>query len=151
MFWSIIEIVIIPICLGLAVKSSCLKFAAVAVDYLPAVSAIAISDNRRVIGASRNAILLQSSALILLVVILQCVCGYALGFLAAKATGRSWKKSCRPLYQSACRIPVWLRAWPKLTLPLCLWLRFPALSGAWRNISSAILAFIYNELPEPQV
>ena len=43
MFWSIIQIVIIPICLGLAVKALLPKLAEQATDYLPAVSAIAIS------------------------------------------------------------------------------------------------------------
>ena len=38
MFWSIIQIVIIPICLGLAVKSLLPKLAEQATDYLPAVA-----------------------------------------------------------------------------------------------------------------
>lgn len=92
MFFSIVQIVILPICLGLAVKSFLPKLAATATDYLPAVSSIAISlIIAGVIGASRDMIL-QTSGLILLVVILHNCCGYALGFAIARFSGMSWKK-----------------------------------------------------------
>ena len=151
MFWSIIEIVIIPICLGLAVKKFLPKFAAVAVDYLPAVSAIAISlIIAGVIGASRNAIL-QSSALILLVVILHNVCGYALGFLAAKATGMSWKKAVALSIEVGMQnsglatglAKAHFAAMPMATVP-------GAIFSAWHNISGAILAFVYVNYLNPK-
>ena len=69
MFWSIIQIVIIPICLGLAVKALLPKLAEQATDYLPAVSAIAISlIIAGVIAVSRDNIV-KTSGIILLVVI----------------------------------------------------------------------------------
>ena len=93
MFWSIVQIVIVPICLGLAVKSFLPKLAATATDYLPAVSAIAISlIIAGVIAVSRDNIL-RTSGTILLVVILHNCLGYTLGFILARLTGMSWKKA----------------------------------------------------------
>lgn len=65
MFLSILQIVIVPIALGLIVKSFLPKLADTATDYLPAVSALAISFLiAGIIGASRDAIL-NSSGIIL--------------------------------------------------------------------------------------
>ena len=144
MFWSIIEIVIVPICLGLIVKSLLPKLAAVATDYLPAVSAIAISlIIAWVIGGSRNAIL-QSSALILLVVILHNCLGYALGFLAAKLTGMSWRKAVALSIEVGMQnsglatglAKTHFAAMPMATVP-------GAIFSAWHNISGAMLAYLY--------
>ncbi|MCD7875262.1 MAG: bile acid:sodium symporter family protein [Acidaminococcaceae bacterium] len=89
MFWSIIQIVIIPICLGLAVKSLLPKLAEQATNYLPAVSAIAISlIIAGVITVSRDNIL-KTSGVILLVVICHNCLGYLLGFILARLTGMS--------------------------------------------------------------
>jgi BASS family bile acid:Na+ symporter len=151
MFWSIIEIVIIPICLGLAVKRMFPKFAAQAIDYLPAVSAIAISlIIAGVIGASRNAIL-KSSAIILLVVILHNVLGYALGFLAAKITGMSWKKAVALSIEVGMQnsglatglAKAHFAAMPMATVP-------GAIFSAWHNISGAVLAFLYVNYLNPR-
>lgn len=95
MFWSIIQIVIIPICLGLAVKALLPKLAEQATDYLPAVSAIAISlIIAGVIAVSRDNIV-KTSGIILLVVICHNCLGYLLGFILARITGMSWKKPLR--------------------------------------------------------
>ena len=81
MFLSILQIVIVPIALGLIVKSFLPKLADTATDYLPAVSALAISFLiAGIIGASRDAIL-NSSGIILLVVILHNCLGYALSLI----------------------------------------------------------------------
>lgn len=94
MFWSIVQIVILPICLGLAVKSFLPKLAEAATDYLPAVSSIAISlIIAGVIGASRD-LILKAPGLILLVVILHNCCGYALGFAIARFRPQLEKGCC---------------------------------------------------------
>lgn len=129
MFLSILQIVIVPIALGLVVKSFLPKLADTATDYLPAVSSLAISFLiAGIIGASRDAIL-NSSGIILLVVILHNCLGYALGFFIGHLCGMSWKKWSPCPSKSACRTPVWLRAWQKLTLPRCPWLAYPVLSS----------------------
>lgn len=83
MFFSIIQIVIIPIALGLAVKKFLPKLAEAAEDYLPAVSSIAISlIIAGVIAVSRNAILAASSIIILVVIRRIYLEGLTLGQLA---------------------------------------------------------------------
>ena len=112
MFWSIVQIVIIPIAIGLAVKSFLPKFAAEASNYTPAVSAMAISFIiAGVIGASRDNIL-KASGIILLVVMLHNVLGYVLGFIVARITGLSWKKAI------ALSIEVGMSGRRRRTLPL---------------------------------
>ena len=58
MFLSILQIVILPICLGVALRTFLPRLARAATDYTPAVSALAISlIIGGVIGASKAAIL----------------------------------------------------------------------------------------------
>ena len=122
MFISILQIVIFPICLGLAVKYFLPKLAATATDYLPAVSSLAISFLiAGIIGASRNAIL-SSSGIILLVVILHNCLGYALGFAIGHFCGMSWKKWLLCPLKSACRIPALRQALLRHILRPCQWL-----------------------------
>lgn len=128
MFISILQIVIFPICLGLAVKYFLPKLAATATDYLPAVSSLAISFLiAGIIGASRNAIL-SSSGIILLVVILHNCLGYALGFAIGHFCGMSWKKWLLCPLKSACRIPALRQALLRHILHPCQWLAYPVLS-----------------------
>mgnify|MGYP000491348977 FL=1 len=124
MFWSIIQIVIIPICLGLAVKALLPKLAEQATDYLPAVSAIAISlIIAGVIAVSRDNIV-KTSGIILLVVICHNCLGYLLGFILARITGMSWKKAIALSVEVGMQNSGLLQAWLKLILLPCLWLPF---------------------------
>lgn len=141
MFVSIVQIVIIPIILGLAVKKFLPALAATANDYLPAVSSIAISLLiAGIIGASRNAIL-NSSAIILLVVILHNVLGYAIG----KLTGMSWKQMVALSIEVGMQNSGLATGLAKVhfaSIPLA---GVPgAVFSAWHNISGAVLAYMYS-------
>lgn len=151
MFWSIVQIVIVPICLGLAVKSFLPKLAEAATDYLPAVSGIAISlIIAGVIGASRDNIL-QTSGLILLVVILHNCCGYLLGFMLARLTGMSWRKAIALSVEVGMQnsglatglAKAHFAAIPAATVP-------GAVFSAWHNISGALLAWIFQNYLNPK-
>lgn len=151
MFWSIVQIVIVPICLGLAVKSFLPKLAEAATDYLPAVSGIAISlIIAGVIGASRDNIL-QTSGLILLVVILHNCCGYLLGFMLARLTGMSWRKAIALPVEVGMQnsglatglAKAHFAAMPAATVP-------GAVFSAWHNISGALLAWIFQNYLNPK-
>lgn len=151
MFFSIVQIVILPICLGLAVKSFLPKLAATATDYLPAVSSIAISlIIAGVIGASRDMIL-QTSGLILLVVILHNCCGYALGFAIARFSGMSWKKAVALSIEVGMQnsglatglAKAHFAAMPAAAVP-------GAVFSAWHNISGAVLAWLYQNYLNPK-
>ncbi len=152
MFLSIVQIVIVPICLGVAVKTFLPKFAEVAVDYLPAVSSIAISlIIGGVIGGSKNAII-SNIGIILLVVILHNCLGYVLGFLIARLVGMSWKKAVALSIEVGMQnsgLAVGLAkahfaAMPAATVP-------GAIFSAWHNISGAVLAWLYVNVFEPKV
>lgn len=141
MFLSIVQIVIVPICLGVAVKTFLPKLAAAATDYTPAISSIAISlIIAGVIGASKNAIV-ANFGIILLVVILHNCLGYALGFAVARLTGLSWKKAVALSIEVGMQnsgLAVGLAkahfaAMPAATVP-------GAIFSAWHNISGAMLA-----------
>ncbi len=151
MFLSIVQIVIVPICLGVAVKTFLPKFAEVAVDYLPAVSSIAISlIIGGVIGGSKNAII-SNIGIILLVVILHNCLGYALGFLIARLVGMSWKKAVALSIEVGMQnsgLAVGLAkahfaAMPAATVP-------GAIFSAWHNISGAVLAWLYVNVFNPK-
>lgn len=151
MFLSIVQIVIVPICLGVAVKTFLPKFAEVAVDYLPAVSSIAISlIIGGVIGGSKSAII-SNIGIILLVVILHNCLGYALGFAIARLVGMSWKKAVALSIEVGMQnsgLAVGLAkahfaAMPAATVP-------GAIFSAWHNISGAVLAWLYVNVFNPR-
>ena len=151
MFWSIVQIVIVPICLGLAVKSFLPKLAATATDYLPAVSAIVISlIIAGVIAVSRDNIL-RTSGTILLVVILHNCLGYTLGFILARLTGMSWKKAIALSVEVGMQnsglatglAKAHFASMPMATVP-------GAIFSAWHNISGAVLAWIFINFLNPK-
>lgn len=151
MFWSIVQIVIVPICLGLAVQSFLPKLAATATDYLPAVSAIAISlIIAGVIAVSRDNIL-RTSGTILLVVILHNCLGYTLGFILARLTGMSWKKAIALSVEVGMQnsglatglAKAHFASMPMATVP-------GAIFSAWHNISGAVLAWIFINFLNPK-
>ena len=151
MFLSIVQIVIVPICLGVAVKTFLPKLASVATDYTPAISSIAISlIIAGVIGGSKNAII-ANFGIILLVVILHNCLGYALGFAVARLTGLSWKKAVALSIEVGMQnsgLAVGLAkahfaAMPAATVP-------GAIFSAWHNISGAMLAWLYVNVLNPR-
>lgn len=151
MFFSIIQIVILPIALGLAVKHFFPKLAATAEDYLPAVSSIAISlIIAGVIAVSRNAILASSSVIILVVILHNCL-GYALGLLVARFTGLSWKKAVALSIEVGMQnsgLAVGLAKAHFTAMPLAA--APGAVFSAWHNISGAVLAWLYVNVFNPR-
>lgn len=92
MFWSIVQIVIIPIGFGVALRHCFPDWCEKAKAYLPALSCLCISLLiAGLAGASRDAIL-ASSATIMAVVVLHNLLGSALGFAIGRISGMSWKK-----------------------------------------------------------
>lgn len=151
MFWSIVQIVIVPICLGLAVKSFLPRVAEASEDYLPAISGIAISlIIAGVIAVSRDNIL-RTSGIILLVVILHNCLGYALGFALARLTGMSWKKAIALSVEVGMQnsglatglAKAHFSAMPMATVP-------GAIFSAWHNISGALLAWLFVNFLNPR-
>ena len=147
MFWSIIQIVIIPICIGLAFRSLLPNLALAASTYLPSVSAIAISlIVAGVISVSRDNIL-STSATILAVVIMHNVLGYMLGFSLARMSGMDWKRSITIAIEVGMQnsgLATGLAKTHFAAMPLAA---VPgAVFSAWHNISGAILAWLLVKL-----
>lgn len=124
MFLSILQIVILPVCLGLALKYFLPKAAAVATDYTPAVSSVTIC------------------LIIAGVVVLFNTLGYVLGLAVAKLCGLSWKKAVTLSVEvgmqnsglAAGLAKVHFASMPAAVVP-------GAIFSAWFTISGAVLAW----------
>ena len=130
MFLSILQIVILPVCLGLALKYFLPKAAAVATDYTPGV-----------VGASHKAIM-DNLGVILAVVVLFNTLGYVLGLAVAKLCGLSWKKAVTLSVEVGMQnsglatglAKVHFASMPAAVVP-------GAIFSAWFTISGAVLAW----------
>ena len=145
MLLSILWVVILPIVVGLIVKGLLPKFTEKAVDYLPAISSIAIAMIVAiVIGANANK-LLAGGLVIVIVVILHNICGLSLGYMIGRLLGLPEPK------KRAISIEVGMQnsglasslatlhfaAYPMATIP-------GAIFSVWHNISGAMIARIYD-------
>ena len=93
LFLSIVEIVIVPIILGLILNYKFPNFCDKLKDYLPTLSSIVIClIVAGVIGANKQAIL-TSSAIILIVIILQYILAMLIGFGIGRLAGMSRKQT----------------------------------------------------------
>ena len=142
MFLSILQIVILPVCMGLALKYFLPKLAAVATDYTPAVSSVTIClIIAGVVGASHKAIM-DNLGVILAVVVLFNALGYVLGLCVAKLCGLSWKKAVTLSVEVGMQnsglatglAKVHFASMPAAVVP-------GAIFSAWFTISGAVLAW----------
>lgn len=84
MFLSIIEVILLPIALGLAVKRFLPKVSSACIPYLPAFSTIVITVIVTAVVSANAPKLHECGLLVVAVVVLHNVCGYGMGFLAGK-------------------------------------------------------------------
>ena len=145
MLLSILWVVILPIIVGLIVKWLFPKFTEKAVDYLPAVSSIAIATIVAIIISANASKLLVGGLVILLVVMLHNLCGLGLGYLLGRLLRLSEPK------KRAISIEVGMQnsglasslatlhfaAYPMATIP-------GAIFSVWHNISGALIARLYS-------
>ena len=153
MLLSILWVVILPIVIGLLVKWLWPKFTQRSIDYLPALSTLAIAAIVAiVIGANANK-LLAGGLIIVIVVMLHNVCGLSLGYLIGRLLGLTEPK------KRAISIEVGMQnsglasslatlhfaTYPLATIP-------GAIFSVWHNISGATVAFLYRKMfTEPEV
>ena len=144
MFLSILWVVILPIVVGLIVKSVWPKFTEKAVDFLPAISTLAITCIVGIVIAANAGKIMSGGLIIILIVALHNVCGLYLGFLIGKLLGLSTPK------RKAISIEVGMQnsglatslatihfaAYPMASIP-------GAVFSVWHNISGAIVARIF--------
>ncbi|RIM31947.1 bile acid:sodium symporter family protein [Staphylococcus cohnii] len=84
MFWSVVQVILIPIIIGFVLQKVFKKFADTTATALPIVSVVAISLILAFVVGSSKAQILATGLLIFAVVILHNLIGYVLGYTFAK-------------------------------------------------------------------
>ena len=144
MFISILEIVIIPIILGLALNYKFPEFCEELKDYLPAVSSIVIClIVAGVIGANKQAIL-SSSAVIMIVIILQYFIAMILGFAVGYLAGMERKQIITVAIELSFQNSGLSTGLAKNHFPNLAQATVPgALYSVWQNFAGSILAYVF--------
>ncbi len=144
MFLSIIQVVIVPIVFGFVVNHFFSKFAERATDFLPLISTLAIVAIVGAVVSVNSAKLMGCGLLVLCVVILHNILGYALGYCSARLLKMSATK-CRAVSievgmqnsgLATSLATVHFAQYPLATIP-------GAVFSVWHNVSGAILANIF--------
>ena len=144
MLLSILWVVILPIVVGLIVKALWPKFTEKAVDYLPAISSMAIAFIVAIIIAANAHKLLAGGLVIVIVVILHNLCGLCLGYLIGLLLGLAEPKKRAVSIEvgmqnsglASSLATLHFAAYPMATIPC-------AIFSVWHNISGAMVARLY--------
>ncbi len=149
MFLSIIQVVAVPIALGFVVNRVFGTFSEKAAGALPLVSVAAITAIVAAVVSANSARLTDAGPLVLAVVVLHNVCGYALGYGVAKIA-RMDTVRCRAVSievgmqnsgLAASLAAAHFAAYPMAAVP-------GAVFSVWHNISGAILANVFAKRSE---
>ena len=146
MLLSILWVVILPIVLGLIIKSLWPKFTEKAMDYLPAFSSVAIAFTVSIVISANASKLLASGMLIIIVVVLHNLFGLGLGYLIGRLFGMSEPKKRAVSIEvgmqnsglASSLATLHFAAYPMATIP-------GAIFSVWHNISGAIVAWLYTK------
>ena len=146
MLLSILWVVILPIVLGLIIKSLWPKFTEKAMDYLPAFSSVAIAFTVSIVISANASKLLASGMLIIIVVVLHNLFGLGLGYLIGRLLGMSEPKKRAVSIEvgmqnsglASSLATLHFAAYPMATIP-------GAIFSVWHNISGAIVAWLYTK------
>ena len=144
MFISIIEIVIIPIILGLILNYKFPEFCERLKDYLPAISSIVIClIVAGVVGANKQAIL-TSSTIIIVVIVLQYFLAMSLVFGIGYLVGMKKKQIITVAIELAFQNSGLSTSLAKTHFPSLSQATVPgALYSVWQNLAGSILAYVF--------
>lgn len=137
MLLSIVQVVLVPIALGFVINAVASKVAQACSKVLPLVSVIAISLIIMAVVSANAAKLATVGALIIVVVMLHNICGYALGYFVGRALGLSKAQMRTCPSRWACRTPAWRPRLPPCTSLPCRWPPCPAPCSACGTTSPA--------------
>ncbi len=141
MFMSILQVVIVPIAAGFVINHFFHTFTEKAVEVLPLVSTLAIVAIVAAVVSANSANLMTSGLLIVAVVILHNVLGYALGYVIGKVLKLDETK-CRAISievgmqnsgLATSLATTHFAQYPLATIP-------GAVFSVWHNVSGAVLA-----------
>ena len=143
MFISIVQIVIIPIALGLFLNYRFPDFCDKLKDYLPAIASIVIClIVAGVIGANKQAIL-TSSGIIILVIVVQYFLAMLLGFVAGYLSGMGKKQIVTVAIELAFQNSGLSTGLAKTHFPSLAAATVPgALYSVWQNFAGSIIAYL---------
>ena len=146
MFISIVEIVIVPIILGLILNYKFPNFCEKLKDYLPTVSSIVIClIVAGVIGANKQAIL-TSSAIILIVIVLQYFLSMLIGFVIGYLAGMGRKQIITVAIELAFQNSGLSTSLAKTHFPNLSQATVPgALYSVFQNFAGSILAYAFRK------
>ena len=149
MFVSIIKVVIVPIGLGFVINRFFGKFTAKVSDILPLISVAAITLIVAAVVSHNSARILETGAVVFVVVILHNLLGYACGYLLGKVLKLpvSKKKALSieiGMQNSGLATSLAGTAFPDLAMATVP----GAIFSVWHNISGAILANIYQKIED---
>ena len=144
MFISIVEIVIVPIAIGLTLNYKFPDFCEKLKDYLPAISSIVIClIVAGVIGANKQAIL-TSSMIIIVVIVLQYFIAMGLGFAIGRLVGMGRKQIITVAIELAFQNSGLSTSLAKTHFPSLSQATVPgALYSVWQNFAGSILAYLF--------
>ncbi len=146
MFFSIVQVVIVPIVLGFVVNHYFSRWASRATTILPLVSTLAIMCIEGAVVSVNAERILTSGLLILLIVVLHNVVGYLLGYGAGLLLKINATK-CRTVAievgmqnsgLATSLATVHFAQYPLATVP-------GAIFSVWHNVSGAILANVFSK------
>ena len=144
MFISIVQVVIIPIVLGLIISKIFSRITKALADILPAVSVIAICLIVGCVVSHNASSILSSSMLVFGVVILHNMLGYVCGFMLGSALGMNTARIKAlsievGMQNSGLAVSLAGSSFPNLAMATVP----GALFSVWHNISGALLAGLY--------
>lgn len=144
MFISIVQIVIIPIALGLLLNYKFPSFCDKLKDYLPAISSLVVClIVAGVIGANKQAII-TSSGIVIVVIVLQYFIGMLLGFLLGYLVGMERKQVITVAIELAFQNSGLSTSLAKTHFPNLAQATVPgALYSVWQNFAGSILAYFF--------
>ena len=144
MFISIVEIVIVPIAIGLTLNYKFPDFCEKLKDYLPAISSMVVClIVAGVIGANKQAIL-TSSMIIIVVIVLQYFIAMGLGFAIGHLVGMGRKQIITVAIELAFQNSGLSTSLAKTHFPSLSQATVPgALYSVWQNFAGSILAYLF--------
>ena len=146
MFMSIVQVVIVPIVFGFAVKKLFPRLSETFADILPAVSVTAICLIVACVVSHNAGRILSTGWLVFVVVILHNLLGYLCGFVLGKILGLNVSRTKAisievGMQNSGLATSLAGSAFPELAMATVP----GALFSVWHNISGALLASVYRK------
>ena len=151
MFFSIIQVVIVPIGLGFIVNKLFYEFTSNVKKVLPLISVTAIVMIVAAVVSANSAKILTTGLVVFAVVILHNCGGYALGYTIAKMLGLnlSQRKTIAievGMQNSGLASSLATTAFPNLAMATVP----GAIFSVWHNISGAIIASIFSKMKDDE-